>query len=668
MTSILYIDFETFSRCDLKKRGLYNYARDPSTDIFMLGYAFDEEDAVWCRPDAVPQRVYDHVRNGGKVVAHNAPFELALWNEVLKPRYGAPWLQPKNVICTAAMAYSMSLPGSLAGAGKALGLDIQKDEEGHTLMMRMCRPNKHGKFPHEMESFTFLGKKVTPAWAINRLGEYCVIDVGVERRIFKRASELSGYEKVIWRMDYAINNRGVPFDMEAVEAAIAIRDMAAERINDELTKVSGGAIQTATAVGAIKRFCGVEGALGKAEIDEVIAGFGPGSPQRRVLELRKEAGRLTSAAKLDAIKNLAGEDGRVRNVFQYHGAGTGRWAGRGIQPHNLTRDLPDPEMVEEIMEFIKRRDIDGIDMIYGSPLTVISKLLRAFIVPEGDSLFIGGDFSNVEGRGLAWLAGEDWKLDAFRKVDSGDAPDIYVASYADVFETSIDEARKNRQTGKVIELAFGYQGGAGAARAFGFKGSDDEIELIKNKWRSKHAAIVRYWRALQNASIAAVNNPKETYGAGHPSRRVLYRMNGSFLTCRLPSGRRLFYPYPEIREGGFGPMLTYKTVPSQQEWQRGQVIADKGNARNWARVGTYGGKLSENVTQAVCRDILADNMLRAEKLGYGVSLHVHDEVVVEGAFHHEDRARIERLMRTPPAWAKGFPLMADCWMAARYQK
>jgi len=701
MKDELFTDFETFSTLDLRKKGLWNYVISPGTGVLCLSYAFDDDPAgiVYFDEDLYPddmyalKKMFEHVKAGKTFIAHNASFELAIWNLLFHKRCKWPKLNPEQVICTMAECYAMNLPGSLENAAAALGLRLSKDTDGKALMLRMCKPINNSKlisgednaplWYHDSDSFTFMGKKISGAEAVKRLGQYCAQDTEVERAIHRRTLPLSAHERKVWAMDYKINQRGVLFDPDAVKGALAIRDETTEYLNNEMNKLTDGHVAKCSSIAALKDWVAdfgvIKDSLSKDVIVEIIENDETNIERiklpeevRRALELRREAGRATSVSKLATIGLQSDKKGRVHNMFQYHGAGTGRWAGRGVQPHNFTRDLPKPEVVEEIIKYVKEGKASTIDMLYGPPLTTISKLLRGFITAGEGRSFIGGDYSNVEGRGLAWLAGEQWKLDAFEEYDNGTGPDLYKLAYANTFHVDVNSITdEQRQVGKVEELALGYAGGVGAFRQMGgdsLELTDEQIDGIKNGWRDAHLNIKAYWKELQKAAIAAVLHKGSTYEAGSPGRQVKFKTAGSFLWCLLPSGRALCYPYPQIRHGDYGPYLTYKIAPSQDDFKKGRIIDDPTNTRQWARVSTYGGKLSENITQAICRDLLANAMLNLQDAGYLIVLHVHDESVEEGNFTEDDRIKVETIMNTVPRWAKDFPLKAKCWLNKRYIK
>ena len=704
MTTPLYIDFETRSPVELKTAGLKRYAKHPQTEVLMMCWAIgDEPFQLWQQGQPIPERVRVHVQSGGIVVAHNAQFELAIWNYVMA-RHGWPRLPIEQVRCTMAACYAMSLPGALEDAGRALGLSIHKDTEGRALMLKMCKPRG------------FEGGGTIPVYfstpeALVRLGKYCIQDGEVEREIYRRVLPLAPREQHLWVLDQYINLRGIPFDMSALSGAIDLAADEKDRLDEEMAKVTQGAVTACSAVAALKEWAAdygvIQESLAKAELAELLTEDELPRPVERALELRLASSRFTSISKLRAIRDRE-VNGRVSYTLQFHAATTGRWAGRGIQPHNFTRDLPDdPAQVEEIMEALRTRNAPAL-RAFGEPSTIISKCLRGFIHAAPGKQLMGGDFASIEGRGIAWLAGEEWKLQAYREIDANpDLADMYERAYAKTFGIDPNKVDKNqRQVGKVMELAFGYQGGVGAfakmakgakilvvkeltpaviekAKAMGGQAfTEYAANEFKEGWRKAHTMIKTYWFDLEQAAIRAVENPGAIFTAGWKGRDVAFRMRGSMLWCKLPSQRVLCYPYPQIRFDSYydRKVLTIKSVPDQIVWatytgqkERGEanttyIVDDPGNTKQWSRISTYGGKLSENITQAICRDLLADAIRRVEKAGFQVVAHVHDEIIVEGVYDAEDRMAFEILMCTVPDWAKDFPISAGCWLSPRYRK
>jgi DNA polymerase len=546
---ILHIDFETRSELDLRKVGIYNYARHPSTDVWCMAYAYaDEEPSVWAPGAPFPMRVGTNEKTD--VFAHNAAFELAIWNEILAKRYRWPPLSPEQTHCTMAMCYAMALPGALDDAAMALGLPQRKDKEGRALMLKMASPiSKPGqpvKWKDDLESR-------------QRLYAYCCQDVVVERAIHKRLMPLSANERRVWLMDYEINQRGVCADIESAKAGVALTEAVQARLDKEMGLATNGAAQTCTALIPIKQWLSERGlpealeGLDKTVVLDALARDDLAPEVKRVLLLRQEAGK-TSTAKLTPMIDIAGPDNRLRNMYQYHGAATGRWAGRKVQVHNLPRDVPPTSVVDAVLKHVRNGDYEFIDMVYGAPLSMLSRCLRGFLVPAPGHVLIGGDFASVESRGVAWFCGEEWKLKAFREADAGKGPGVYEMVYGrmrGVPPESVKNPSNERQEGKVSDLAFGYQGGKGSimamAKLYNVPMTEELGEESKVLWRDAHPKVVNTWYDLQRASIAAVKNPGAVFAVGVAGRQAKYKMSGSFLWCLLPSGRAICYAYPKIR-------------------------------------------------------------------------------------------------------------------------
>ncbi len=671
-TPTLHVDFETRSTADLKKVGLWNYAKDPSTEVVCMAWSFGGEPEIWTPGQPLPADVQSHVLNRYPIVAHNVQFERLIWNKVMFERFGWPSISIEQCRCTMVGAYSMGLPGTLEDAALAMGLRVRKDMEGRNLMLRMARPRR-------MEG----GK---PIWwddeeRLARLYEYCKQDVRVEIALYERLMPLSDYETKIWHIDQYINTRGVEVDVLSIYAAAEAALRIKERAGRDLARLTGGHVTSVSALAALKGWLATQGihteSVSKEAVADLLSLKDLPGVVREVLELRAEVGKA-SVAKLDKILDLVGSDSRLHNMFQYWGAHTGRWAGRGVQPHNFIRDVPDAEDVESIMELLRAGQLDEIELFYGPPMTVISRCLRSFFWAKEGFDLLAGDFSAVEGRGVAWFCGEQWKLDAFKAADEGRGPGIYEMTAAKIFGKRVEEITKpERFIGKVCELAFGYQGGVGAARNFlpsDTTVDDPTIDSWKHSWRTVHPRVRATWYELEKAAINAVKCPGEAFEAGFPGRNVTYKLVGSFLWCKLPSGRCLCYPYPRILPGKYGEQLTYMTVPSDNDRKRGTLIHCKEDgdvySNVWARVATYGGSLLENVVQAICRDLLADCIRRLEEDTLPVVLHVHDEIVVEtdSRYAPQGQKDMEKIMNSVPEWAEGFPLHTKVDRMKRYGK
>lgn len=680
--TLLFLDFETRSILDPEKVGLDNYSKHPTTDAWCVGLAFDDAPVqivtdfigvrdgwrAWKVP--APDHFLGHVQSGGIVIAHNAAFELAIWNNIMVPRYGWPELKPEQCVCTMAMAYAMALPGALDNAAAAVGLEHQKDQAGHRLMLQMAKPRAYAPItqPEHANDPNYGIVWWDDPERLQRLYAYCKQDVEVERALYKRLRPLSPAERKLWVLDYKINQRGIPIDIPSVKKAIKLVDQEAERLNGEIRRITDNFVGFTTEVARLTEWVRSQGVnipgLAKADVLDALALEDLPESVRAALLVRQEAGK-SSNKKLNTMLAVASNDGRVRNTMQYHGAATGRWAGRTIQPHNMPRprEVMDANCTADAIEHLE--DAAYLDTFYGAPLTVVADCLRGFIAAPPGKELIAVDFANIEGRVLAWLAGEEWKLQAFRDYDAGTGPDLYKLMASRIYGVKVSAVTKDqRQTGKVAELACGYQGGVGAfqtmAKTYFVKVPDDTAESIKQKWRDIHPAIKNYWYGLENAAVAAVKTPGLVTATGAPGRQVRFRKAGSFLWCELPSKRLLCYPYPELEEvvapwGGTRDGLTYKAV---------------GLNKKWERCHTYGGSLAENVTQAVARDLLAEAIVRLEGRGFQTIFHVHDEVVVEIDAHAPVSmlGNVERIMAATPTWAAGLPIAVEGWRARRYRK
>ncbi|NDB68797.1 MAG: hypothetical protein EB015_12490 [Methylocystaceae bacterium] len=651
----LHIDFETFSPVDLKTAGLHNYASNPFTGAHCLGYCFDDGDVellnFHASKFADDHPVLRHIHDGGEIVAHNIDFELYIWNLILAPKHNWPLIDIKQTRCTMAQAYAMALPGSLDGASKALGIDMLKDMAGARVMMQLARPKPDGtlwRYNDNPEKF-------------EALFAYCKQDVEVERELDNRMWHLSTQEQNYWMLDHKINRRGVQVDKDNIFKAIRLVESERARLDGDMLRVTGGVVSRCTEVQLLIKWIRSEGVeidgVAKADVIDALAGDLPRGV-RNALALRKEAAK-SSTAKLRAMHDRASNDGRVRGTLQYHGASTGRAAGRGIQVQNFPRPRPitKPKDIEDIIANISNRDY--IDMNYGPVMDAMADCLRGMIIAKEDHELVAMDFSAIEARALAWLAGEEAVLDIFRTHGK-----IYEHAAAGIYNKHIDDVTKDeRQIGKVAILALGYGGGVGAfqsmARIYGVKVEDEKADEIKKAWRAANKNIVRYWRDLESAAIDSVDLNVLTK-AGPENREVQFRKNGSFLWCKLPSGRVICYPYPVIRK---------TQTPWGEDRNALYFMSVNGVSGKWEETSTYGGSLAENITQAVARDLLYSAIERLEENNFPIVFHAHDEVVTEIPTDNTNALHdVERLMTVLPAWAEGMPLAAEGWRGKRYRK
>lgn len=665
----LHVDFETRSAADLKKTGVYAYAAHATTDIWCLAYAFDDGPIeVWTPGQPVPADIVEHIMLDGVLTGHNAAFERIIWRYILAPRYGFPEPATEQWRCTMAMAYSLAMPGSLENAAPAAGLDMAKDKHGHRLMMQMARPRK-------------VEDDGTIVWwnepeKIARLIEYCKQDVAVERALEKRLRPLSVSELALWHLDQKINDRGVLVDETLALAAKGIVKQAQADLDVRMRALTDNEVSACSNRNQLVKWIRGQGvdcdSINKAAMEVLLEEDNPLPPQvRAVLLVRQESARA-SVAKIDSLLNgKSPEDDRAKGLLQFHSASTGRWGGRRFQPQNLKR--PDEEDIDTLIDIVATGDFDYLSMSYPNPLSAVGDILRGLVVAAHGHRIVAADYSNIEGRVLAWLAGEQWKLDAFRAFDGGTGHDLYKITAAGILgkEPSAVTKDERQSHGKVPELALGYQGGVGAfstmAANYGLTLEVPVIEAIRDGWREKHPRIKQFWYDMEEAAVCAVQNRGEVAHC----RKIAFKVAGSWLMMRLPSGRYIAYPRPEIREfdvpwGGTKAGLTYFSTIDPAK--KGKIIDDDANSTTWARIKTYGGMLAENATQAVARDVLADAMPRLEAAGYPIILTVHDEVVCEVPTGHGSVDEMEDIMCDLPAWAAGLPVAAEGFEGERYRK
>lgn len=659
---LLFGDTETFATLDLKAAGPYRYTEDPALEILLFPYAIDDGPVRLWEPgiEPMPADLRSHLEDPNTLrIFHNVMFD----RQVLAAKdLGAPIERYRD---TMVLAYMAGLPGNMEDLGTALGFSEEeaKLKEGNKLIQRFCKPA-----PKNHKAARYDRTTHPEEW--ERFREYAKRDVETMRRIWHLLPNwnYNGRELELWYLDQRINDRGLPIDPAAVEAAIALAEETVASLDEEMKDLTGGAVGSAREVAALHEWLSGQGYplhdMKAGTVEWALDGKAPwGDPPahvRRALSLRQQVSK-TSAAKYRTLVRAASSDNRMRGVLQFYGAfRTGRWAGRRFQPQNLPRPtIPDTISGMEAM-------LNGtVDVLYAeSPMEVVSSCIRAAIAAPSMWQLVPGDLSNIEGRVLAWLAHETWKLRAFRDFDRGVGPDLYKVAYSNAFGVPVaDVTKANRQIGKVMELALGYQGAVGAfnsmADNYGVDLPDETVVELVKAWRQLHPAIKGFWYETEDAAIRAVNEP----GREVRCRRVLWKCtthNGySWLLARLPSGRVLCYFEPRVRtvstDYGEKPQLSYMGYHTY--------------THKWTRVPTYGGKLVENLTQATARDILAEGMPRIEAAGYPIIGTVHDEVIAEAPASDPGAAsEIERLMAVNPSWAEGLPLAVEAETQARYAK
>lgn len=650
MTKI-FIDFETYSTCDLKVAGVHKYAMDRTTGIWCMAYAFDEGPVLlWKKGDPVPEAFRVAMRGKHRIICHNLPFEANLWEQVLHPIYKFPEFKIENGVCTMAEAYALGLPGSLEKCALALNLDVQKDMKGSRIAVQLSKPK-------------LIDIKGNPVWhsdpeRFEILYKYCVKDVEVQREIYKKLLRLSPSEKKVWVLDYEMNKRGLCVDVPALLKAHKIIESEQKYLNDSIRSITSNRIATINATSQFLNFLKEEGhnvdSVGKPVVASLLAtNLSP--LVRQVLEMR-QTGAKSSVAKVIAMINRACGDGRMRGLYQYHGSHTGRWAGRGPQVQNFPRITTTALEVNSFFDALKdinTSNYDVLKIIFGNPLEVVSKNLRGFIVPGFGLKLIGADFSSIEARVLAWLTNEKKTLTIFRTHGK-----VYEQAASDIYKVPLDKVNKDqRQIGKVAVLALGYQGGKAAfqkmAENYGVKVTADEADHIKNKWREANPNIVKFWYDIENKAVAACSNPGEVFESG----RIKIVVKGSFLFIRLPSGRVLSYPFPKLQD---------IQTPWGETKKAFTYMGEDSVTHKWERQSAYGGLLTENIVQAIARDIMVHAMLLLDAHGYKPVMTTHDEVVCEHP--HPNEREFEELMVTLPPWAEGLPLDCEAFSGERYIK
>lgn len=645
---MIYLDFETYNTLDIRKAGTYRYAE--TCEAMLLGHAVGEEPArvTNLTEISIPNKLYKELKGDDLILAHFAMFD----RNVLKYALGID-TDIKRWRCSMVKALSLSLPGSLDAVGEAIGIpqDMAKLKEGKKLIQRFCKPAPRN---HKAERYT---KETHPAeWL--RFITYTEQDIEAMRYLWRVLPDwnYSGVELDLYHLDQKINDRGFAVDKELATAAIRATTRCQGRLADEIDQLTGGKVTKATQRDKLLAHIAEEynvklDGLAKADVEAALDSDDILDPVKRLLVIRQKASK-TSAAKYEALINALAADGRFKGGLQFDGASrTRRWSGRIFQPHNLPRPLR--ELKKLIDMGIEAMKADCEDLIFDNVMGLAASTLRGIIVaPEGKKLPVS-DLSNIEGRVNAWLSNETWKIKAFDAFDKGEGPDLYNLAYAKAFGIPVEKVTDDdRQSGKVMEVALGYQGAVGAfnqmAKGYGVDLPEKRILEIVKGWRSAHKNIVDMWYSLERAAIKAVKNPDVTYKV----ERLAFRRKKQWLLMKLPSGQVLCYFRPELDEEG---KLTY--------------MGTNQYTRKWERLSTYGGKLLENATQSLSRDILGHGMLLAEKEGYEIVLTVHDELLTETPDTDEfNEPALSKILATNPEWASGLPLAAAGFETKRYRK
>ncbi len=642
----LSLDIETYSSFDLAKSGVYKYAEASDFEILLVAYAIDSGD-VQVVDLANGERLPDDIRSAltdPSVIkwAFNAQFEricLSKWLELPTGQY----LDPHSWRCTMVWSAYMGLPLSLEGAGIVLGLEKQKLSEGKDLIRYFCKPcsptQTNGKRTRNLPDHA------QEKWTDFK--NYNLRDVEVELSIQQRLSRFPVPDSVWseYHLDQKINDRGVSLDNDFVYQAIQLDDISRSKLLHQMKELTE--LENPNSVTQMKQWLADQGletdSLGKKAVSELLQS----APEHliRILALRQQLAK-SSIKKYTAMENVVCADGRARGMFQFYGANrTGRWAGRLIQLQNLPQNhLPD---LDQVRSLVQSGNYAALEMLYDSIPEVLSELIRTAFIPKLGHKFIVADYSAIEAKIVAWLAGEKWRQDVF---SSGG--DIYCASASQMFKVPVEKHGINghlRQKGKIAELALGYGGSVGALKAMGALEmglTEDELQPLVTAWRNTNPNIVRFWWDVDRAAMKAAKERISTNTHG-----IIFTYQSGMLFITLPSGRQLSYVKPRIGLNQYGSeCITYEGV---------------GSTKKWERLSSYGPKFVENIVQAISRDILAYAM---QTLRYhNIVMHVHDELVIEAELAVPIES-VSKLMEQAPPWAKGLFLRADGYETTFYKK
>lgn len=716
--------------------GAANYAAHPTAEIICAAY--DLKDGLgrrrWRPGMPPPADLFAHVERGGLLEAVNVGFERWMWELVCVPRMGWPEVRPEQWRCAAAKARAFALPGSLGKAGAVLGLAVQKDKRGEALMKKLSMPRKPTKADPR--------RRVLPVWELSATptaqeredhedtiayADYNETDIASEAELSSRCPDLEGEELAWWQVDQAINKRGVHIDLASVENCITVIEQAHAKYNSELLSLTG--VDAASKVQQLLGWLHGQGVhLDSLDEESVEAALkGTLTPiTRRALQIRAAVGSA-SVKKVFSMRNRATAASRMHDLFVYFGARTGRATGEGPQPTNSPKAGPDlvrcgcghhygehlsacpwcgvprapslrvvewnPDAVVDALEVMRHRSLAWVEYVFGDAMHTIAGCIRGLYDAAPGHDLISTDYNSIEAVGLAMISGEQWRIDVFRTHGK-----IYEASAAQMFKVPFDDfakwrAENNgqhhplRQKGKVGELAFGYQGWIGAAKAFDMPGSDDEIKEDILAWRAASPAVVWLWGGqtkgaansvtgrgdrwdrtpqyfgVEGMAVQAILNPGTEYTVTRldgTDAGITFLMRGDVLYCRIPSGRWLTYHQPRTAPSDRGGL-------SISYW--GNNTNPKNGPVGWINMNTWGGRLVENINQATCRDILRFACINLESRGYPVVLHVYDEIVCEVPEGFGSLEEFEAIVTVRPFWARDWPIRAPGpWRAKRYRK
>ena len=645
MGRILAADIESFSDVDLIKCGVYAYADSPAFEILLFAYSFDGGETQiidLAQGERLPAEVEEAIFDVSVTkTAYNANFERTC----LSKHFGR-YIPPESWHCSAVQAAMLALPRSLEDVGRVLGLDEQKMKEGKELIRYFCVPCKPTKANGGRTRN--LPCHAPEKWELFKT--YCKRDVDVEKSIRRKLHNfpIPESEMELYRLDQRINDRGVLVDMGLVEQAIACERLHKEIVTKRAYELTG--LENPNSVAQLKGWLGGKGmeaeSLSKKAVAEMIAETD--GEVEELLKLRLLMAK-TSVKKYEAMERSVCSDGRVHGMLMFCGANrTSRWSGKIVQIQNLPKNyIPDLELARDL---VKQGRFEDIELLYDSTPNVLSELIRTAFIPKPGCRFVVADFSAIEARVLAWLSGEQWRLDVFTSHGK-----IYEASASSMFHVPMEEITKGsplRQKGKLAELGLGFGGAAGALISMGALDmglTEDELPPLVAAWRKANPHITQFWWDVDAAAVKAVTEKQKTKVG-----KIIFEYKSGILFITLPSGRKLSYVKPRMAVNKFGrDGLTYEGISENKKW---------------SRIETYGPKLVENIVQGTARDLLAEAMLRVEKNGYPIVMHCHDEIIAEVPEGSGSVDEMCEIMAVQPEWAEGLPLRADGYQCSFYQK
>ena len=657
MAENLFIDVETYSSVDIKESGAYKYIESPDFEILIIGYALDDSPVKivdLAQGEEMPEELEEALLDPDCVkVAHNAVFERLCFKRV---GYDVP---AEQWYCTSVKAAYCGLPLSLDGVSKALNLTDKKLDTGKALIKYFSCPCKATRV-NGMRTRNY-PEHAPEKWEMYK--EYNKYDVLAEREIFNslKAYIIPDIERKMYVLDQNINDRGILVDMELAKSAIDVDNTYTSMLTQhaqQLTGLENPNSPTQIRQWVEKKTGSVVLSLSKETMPDLFKEFADYPDVIELLNIRKKLSK-TSIKKYYAMLNCAMKDNRCRGLFQFYGANrTGRWAGRLLQLQNLSKNHI--SHIEIPRELVRARDWESVETLYDDVSDILSQLVRTALIAPEHKTFAVADFSAIEARVISWLANEKWRMDVFK----GDGK-IYEATGSKMFNVPISAITKGsvlRDKSKISELALGYEGSLGALKRMGGERmglSDTEMMSLVRKWRMANPAIVDMWKEIDEASKEAVRYQRPV---SCTCRNIVFDCDGKFMTIKLPSSRQLFYYGPKFKDKKIGR----STMPTRVLCYQGVVQETK----QWGEIDTYGGKLTENIVQAIARDLLGNSMLNMQEEDFEIAMHVHDEAIAEIPLENakEHYSNMIKAMEKVPHWASDFPLKADGYITPFYLK